>query len=93
MKQASISKLYRLKVERPELTERINSVLLAEGGAGAVLYPYNNMEEQVVALSGEGMSDYQIAQKLGIDIHFVRNAVEDPTNYMDEKEYRASCRC
>lgn len=79
MKKATIRRLYRLKVERPELIPDINAVLLAEGGAGAALFPFNSLEEQVAELAAEGMDEYQIAQKLGVGLYPIRKALGQPT--------------
>ena len=89
MKRQSVHQLWKLKRQHPNLIEKLNSVLLHEGGAGAVLYPYNSQDETIVALAGEGMSDEMIAAKTGTSVEEVRNAIEAPGNYMSEAEFLA----
>lgn len=74
MKMRSVKNLYLVKQwilrESPpdahKMVGTINNVLLDEGGAQAVLYPYNPLLDEVKTLWGQGMKPVDIAAKLGI---------------------------
>jgi len=73
MKLESIKRLHQVKKtlvregNHCELIEEINSVLLHENGIGAVLYPYNNLKEQIENLQREGMPTEAIILKVGLE--------------------------
>ena len=70
--------------------QAINSVLLEEQGAGAVLYPYANETAGVLSLwNTEGMMPAAIALKTGIPEDVVEDIIEDPANYLKGKEQLA----
>lgn len=52
---------------RDKAIQLINKVLLHEGGARAVLYPYNGLKDEILQLWGEHMAPKDIAAKLGMD--------------------------
>lgn len=91
MDKQSIHKLWKVKrllngaINSKKAVQLINSVLLEENGPVAVLYPYNNQAQEIIALYGEGMSPAMIAKKLGTDgdgdIGPVMDAIEAPGNY------------
>ena len=93
MNKQSIHKLWKVKklingsFNSKKAVQLINSVLLDENGPVAVLYPYNNHDQEIIALYGEGMSPDMIAKKLGVDgdgdIGPVMDAIEAPGNYVD----------
>jgi hypothetical protein len=95
MKLKSVKSLYFVKqsiirLQPPEgvkkkIIEAINSVLLDEGGAKAVLFPYNSLEQQILCFWGEGMKPEDIAIKLSIldcegnpDIDTVGSVLDTP---------------
>jgi hypothetical protein len=94
MKQRNVRKLYLVKQMAmlvPDeigkaMIEDINEVLLDEGGAKAVLYPYNSMKEQIIALWGEATAPKDIASKLCLEEDVVLCVIEDESNYPKEEK-------
>lgn len=87
MNMKSVNKLYLVKqmvacalVDNEEVRDRIieeiNSVLIEEAGAAAVLYPYNQMNTEILALWKEHMAPKEIALKLGLDEDVVSSFLE-----------------
>jgi hypothetical protein len=74
MKLGNVKKLYLvkqtiIKLDLPvetknRLIQAVNSVLLDEGGVGAVLYPNNSPDQQILHFWSEGMNPEDIAKKL-----------------------------
>lgn len=96
MKLRSVKNLYlvkqlALKTQLPEVSGKmvslINKVLLSEGGARAVLFPYNDQKEMILQLWGEAMCPKDIAAKLGLGEdgeEVVLCVIEDRENYKEE---------
>ena len=87
MNMKSVAKLYLVKTlaacalvdneeARDRIIEEINSVLIAEAGASAVLYPYNSMTTEILALWKEHMAPKDIALKLGLEEDVVTSYLE-----------------
>ena len=86
LKQENIRKLYLTKKQvkdNPKAVELINSVLLSENGAKAVLYPYNDQVELILSKWAEAKSPEKIAEQLNIDEEVVLCVIEDPKNYKE----------
>lgn len=49
------------------ILETINKILMSEGGAKAVLFPYNALEASIIQLWKESTHPKDIARKLGIE--------------------------
>lgn len=98
MKPQSIHRLFRVKKLvlqamstscRDMALQAINSVLLDEEGADAVLYPYANETTGVLSLWCEGMMPKAIALKTGIAQDIIEDIIEDPANYLRGREQLA----
>ena len=75
MKLRNVKTLYLVKqmiqsilsgIDKDKAVKLINQVLLDEGGAEAVLYPYNSLKQNILELHGQCMKPCDIASKLGI---------------------------